>query len=51
MTCILIKMGNLDTETGTKGECQVKMKAEIRVEVRRETCNEFSLSLQQEEPC
>ena len=31
MTCILIKMGNLDTETGTKGECQVKMKAEIRV--------------------
>lgn len=51
MTCILIKMGNLDTETGMKGECQVKMKAEIRVEVRRETCNELSLSLQQEEPC
>lgn len=42
-------MGNLDTETGTKAGCQVKMKAEIRVEARRETCNKFSLSPQKEE--
>ena len=31
MTCVLIKRGNLDPETDTRGQCQVKMETEIGV--------------------
>lgn len=30
MTGVLMKKGNVDTETCTQGECQVEMKLEIR---------------------
>ena len=44
MTCVLIKREHLDTETGTQGECQVKMKLEIGV-ILYEPRSDFFLSL------